>query len=169
MDSLHVYVHKITPDSSTPGTTVRSVVCSPELAGERMCGEMRDNKARQGDARAPCADNVQLREGQEARIQDACRYLRKQKHVSMLAASSLFKVPYSTLRRRYKKINCLRPDGHKKQRTLSKAEEKVLVIWLQFWSAQGTPVSQQGVRFTIPEVQRRIVPVRASALDNCEM
>ncbi|KAI0781699.1 hypothetical protein BC629DRAFT_1521809 [Irpex lacteus] len=96
-------------------------------------------------AKVTRVDRVSQQEGLEARLGQACRYLRKHKDTVMTAVATKFDVPYYTLRRRYLDLSCPAPDAPKKNRFLSRVQEKVLVKWLRLWAAQGTPVSRNGL------------------------
>lgn len=103
-------------------------------------------------AKVTRVDRVSQQEGLEARLGQACRYLRKHKDTVMTAVATKFDVPYYTLRRRYLDLSCPAPDAPKKNRFLSRVQEKVLVKWLRLWAAQGTPVSRNGLRLKVEKL-----------------
>ncbi len=107
-------------------------------------------------AKAARVDKVAQSQGVEDRIKQACRYVHKQKNVNLVEAATKFDVPYYTLRRRYLKLNCPPSQAPKKNRILTKIQEKILVLWLRLWGAQGTPVSRQGVRLKVERLTGKL-------------
>lgn len=89
---------------------------------------------------------------EEARLQQACTWLRKHHNASRAEAAKKFEVSYTKLRSRYLKLHAPPPEAAQKRQLLTPLLRSVLVSWMRLWSACGNPISREGLRVKVEKL-----------------
>jgi len=88
--------------------------------------------------------------GQEARLQEGCWQLAREKNnglrINIKAKAVELKVPYTTLYARFKNVHKPRTEAHAHQQFLSASLENVLVLWIKHLGSTGFPVCKRSIK-----------------------